>query len=130
MLSGIFAVLPVGTLAGSIEAEPGRWRLWCPWLVRPLIHLGFSEQSLAPTLDGMVERRGRLRLVAISAGDRIELASAPMAKHREVYLSVGCSTRLIKTQAACLPCNTVGASFVIGCGTRVLITKEVPLTLL
>jgi hypothetical protein len=29
-------------------------------------------------------RRGQLRLVAISAGDRIELASAEMPKHREV----------------------------------------------
>jgi hypothetical protein len=68
-------------------------------LDRPLIHLNFSEQSLAPTPDGMVERRGRSRLVAISAGDRIELASAAMAKHREVWLSVGCSTRFYKRRS-------------------------------
>jgi hypothetical protein len=46
-----------------------------PWLV---------EIVVGPDTPRDEARRGQLRLVAISAGDRMKLASVAVAKHREV----------------------------------------------
>ncbi len=62
-----------------------------PWLV---------EIVVGPDTARDEARRGQLRLVAICAGDRMNLASVAVAKHREVLLSVGFSTGSTKKMRA------------------------------